>query len=229
LDRAAGGKHTRKTMPEDVVEPFEMNHPAEAADPAAVKRGRRLEYVTLGWNGLEAAVAIAAAIAAGSTSLAGFGIDSLIECLSGSVLLWRLREGEEGRKREHRSLRLVGVSLLALAAYVAYESAESLAIGEAPAASFAGIGLAVAALVAMPLLARAKRRVAADLDSRAMHADSKQSDICAYLAAILLAGLTANALLGWWWADPVAGLCMVPIIGKEGLAAFRGKSCSCAS
>ncbi len=193
----------------------------------SIQRGRYLEYLTIGWNLGEAAVAIGAGVFAGSTALLGFGIDSLIESLSGSVLLWRLHHGEKGERREQQAWRLVGVSLLVLAAYVAFGAVESLAERKPPAASYVGIGLALLCVIVMPLLARAKRRVAAGLGSRAMHADSRQSDICGYLSAILLIGLGANALLGWWWADPVAGLVMVPIIGKEGFEALRGEACAC--
>jgi divalent metal cation (Fe/Co/Zn/Cd) transporter len=193
----------------------------------AIRRGRRLEYLTLGWNLGEAAIAIGAGVWAGSTALVGFGIDSLIESISGSVLLWRLAHGEKGEQREQLARKLVGISLLILAAYVAYEAAESLIKKEPPAASYVGIGLALLSVVVMPLLARAKREVAASLGSRAMQADSRQTDICGYLSAILLVGLGANALLGWWWADPVAALAMVPIIGKEGIEALRGEACGC--
>lgn len=192
---------------------------------AAVARGRRLEYFTLGWNVLEALVAVSAGWIAGSTALIGFGIDSLIESLSGTVLLWRLREGQEGQKRERMALKLVGLSFLILALYVAYDALQTLLTGEAPEASYAGIGLAVASLIVMPLLARAKRKVAATLDSRSLVADARQTDICACLSAILLVGLGVNAAIGWWWADPLAGLIMVPLIAQEGLEGLRGETC----
>ncbi len=192
-----------------------------------VAAGRWLEYFTLGWNALEAIIAVGAGLFAGSTALIGFGFDSVIESLSGAVLLWRLRDGTKGEEREQRALRLVGVSFLVLAVYIAYEATETLIKQEPPNVSFVGIGLAVASVIVMPLLARAKRKVAARLGSRALHADSRQTDICSYLSAILLLGLGANALGGWWWADPVAGLFMVPIIGKEGVDALRGESCTC--
>ena len=195
--------------------------------PSIVRRGRWLEYFTLGWNALEASVGIGAGMFAGSTALIGFGSESLIEALSGAALLWRLHEGDKGARRERGALKLVGASFLVLAAYVAWESAQSLIHGEAPAVSYAGIVLAVACAIVMPLLARAKRNVAARLESRAMEADSRQSAICGYLSVILLVGLGANALAGWWWADPVAGLLMVPIIAKEGVEAVRGRTCSC--
>jgi len=190
-----------------------------------VDRGRRLEFFTIGWNLIEAVVSIGAGLLAGSIALVGFGVDSLIESASGSVLRWRLRAGEKGEEREQGALKLVGWSLLALAAYVAFEAAKSLIEGEQAQRSIPGIIIAALSLVVMPLLARAKRKVAAGLNSRAMAADSTQTDICAYLSAILLGGLGLNAICGWWWADPVAGLMMVPIIAKEGLEALRGETC----
>lgn len=190
-----------------------------------VARGRRLEYFTIIWNCLESVIAIGSGLIAGSIALVSFGFDSLIESLSGSALLWRLRDGEKGEQREKTALKLVGASFLLLAAYVAFDALKSLLMREAPETSYAGIAIAALSLVIMPFLARAKRRVAARLNSRAMEADSRQTDICAYLSAILLGGLLLNALLGWWWADPVAALVMVPIIAKEGIEALRGESC----
>lgn len=184
-----------------------------------------LEYLTIGWNVLEAVVAIGAGLFAGSIALVGFGVDSVIESTSGAILLWRLRDGERGEQRERLALRLVGVSFLLLAAYVAYDAMKSLIAREPPEASYLGIGIASLSLVVMPLLARAKRRVAAQLNSRAMKADSRQTALCAYLSAILLGGLLLNALFGLWWADPVAGLVMLPIIAKEGVEALRGETC----
>jgi len=189
-------------------------------------QGRWLEYLTLGWNLVEALVAIGSGLAAGSTALLGFGVDSLIESLSGAVLLWRLLGDEEGEKREERALRLVGVSFLLLAAWVGWEGLTTLVGREAPDESFVGIALASVSLLVMPILARAKRRVATGLGSKALEADSRQTDLCAYLSAILLVGLGLNVLLGWWWADPVAALAMVPIIGGEGIRALRGEECS---
>lgn len=190
-----------------------------------LERGRRLEFFTIGWNVLEAVISIGAGLLAGSIALIGFGVDSLIEGASGTVLLWRLRDGEAGQRREQTALKLVGWSLLALAAYVAFDAAKSLVQGEEPQSSIPGILIAALSLIVMPLLARAKRKVAAGLNSMAMAADSTQTDICAYLSAILLGGLGLNALFGWWWADPIAGLIMVPIITKEGLEALRGETC----
>ncbi len=193
---------------------------------ALIARGLRLEYMTLGWNLVEALVAIGSGLAAGSTALLGFGVDSLIESTSGAALLWRLSGKGGGEKREDIALRLVGVSFLLLAVWVGWEGAASLLAREAPSESAVGIVLASLSLLVMPLLARAKRKVAAGLGSKALEADSRQTDLCAYLSAILLLGLASNALLGWWWADPVAALAMVPIIGREGVLALRGEECT---
>ncbi len=203
-----------------------------AVRQAAVVRGRRLEYVTVGWNSLEAIASIVAGVLAGSIALVGFGLDSVIETSSGAALLWRLshaneRSAERRERAERIALRIVGMSFLALAAYVAFEAGSDLWKREMPEHSIPGIAIAAASLIAMPLLARAKRKVARTLNSNAMRADSRQTDLCAYLSAILLGGLLLNFLLGWWWADPVAGLIMVPIIVREGVEALRGDPCAC--
>ncbi len=193
-----------------------------------VRRGRRLEYFTIAWNSLEGLVAILSGLIAGSIALVGFGFDSLIEVTSGAALLWRLSAdvNEEKRDRiEAVTLRIVGACFIALTLYVSYESITSLMRREAPERSVPGIILAIASLIAMPLLARAKRRVARGINSGAMFADARQTDFCVYLSAILLGGLLLNALLGWWWADPVAALVMAPLIGKEGVEALQGKTC----
>ncbi len=199
----------------------------ESARAKAVRRGRRLEYLTVGWNSLEGFVAVAAGLTAGSIALVGFGFDSVIEVSSGVALLWRLHMDapEERERAERLALRLVGLSFLALAAYVAFDAAKALVRREPPEASYVGIILAALSLVVMPVLARAKRGVAAKIKSRALQADSRQTDICAYLSAILLGGLALNAGLGWWWADPFAALLMTPIIVREGVEALRGESC----
>lgn len=197
-----------------------------------VRRGLHLEYLTLGWDVVEAALAVAAGVVAGSVALIGFGIDSVIEMSSGAILLWRLasdRDQEARERIEQRALRLVGWSLLALSLYIAVEAVKTLIEQEAPSVSYVGMGIAVAALIVMPLLARAKRRVAAGIESRALVADSLQTDVCAWLSAILLVGLVLNAWLGWWWADPVAALGMVPFIAREGVEAMRGEHCGCSS
>jgi divalent metal cation (Fe/Co/Zn/Cd) transporter len=194
----------------------------------AASRGRRLEYFTIAWNTVEGIVAIAAGAIAGSISLMGFGIDSFIEVLSGSVLLWRMSVDADVKQRhrnEQRALKIVGLCFLGLAIYIAYESATDLLQHRAPEHSIAGIVLACASLVVMPLLSRAKHKVAAHLGSGAMHADAKQTDFCAYLSAILLAGLALNTLFSLWWTDPVAALIMVPLIANEGIEGVKGKAC----
>jgi divalent metal cation (Fe/Co/Zn/Cd) transporter len=193
-----------------------------------VRRGRRLEYFTIGYNSLEGLIAVVAGLMAGSIALVGFGFDSLIEVTSGSALLWRLHlDADEARRErvEAITLRIVGVCFLLLAAYVSYDSIKSLIWREEPRESIPGIVLAIASLIVMPLLVRAKRKVARGIKSGALMADSKQTELCTYLSAILLAGLLLNALLGWWWADPVAALIMAPIIVKEGVEGLRGDTC----
>ena len=188
------------------------------------RAGRRVEYVSIAWTSLEAIIGVSAGIMAGSVALIGFGADSIIEVASSCVLLWWLAEGSSNRDRAAH--RLVGACFFALAGYIALDASVDLLNRAAPRVSYFGIVYAAACVVVMPILARAKRRVAARLNSRALHADSHQSDICAYLSIILLLGLALNALLGWWWADPVAALCMLPIIVREGAAGLRGQPCS---
>jgi divalent metal cation (Fe/Co/Zn/Cd) transporter len=196
---------------------------------AVVLRGQRLEYFTIAWNALEGLVAVVAGAIAGSISLVGFGIDSFIEVTSGSVLLWRMSVDSDVHRREtneKRALRIVGACFLLLAAYIAYDSILDLWSKRAPEHSIAGIVLACVSLVVMPILSRAKRKVGRSLNSAAMHADAKQTEFCTYLSAILLAGLLLNAVVGLWWADPVAALIMVPIIAKEGIGGLQGKGCN---
>lgn len=205
-----------------------MDEPVNYAKRAElVRRGRLLEYFTIGWNLVEGVIAVTAGLIAASPSLVGFGFDSFIESTSGAALLWRLRvDDEETReRREQIALRLVGASFLVLSAYVAYDSITTLIWRELPEASYIGIVLLVVSLIVMPILARSKRRVAKQINSRALEADSRQTDICVYLSAISLGGIGLNALFGWWWADPVAALVMVAIIVKEGIDALRGETC----
>lgn len=206
-----------------------MNTQAVEIERASlVRRGRWLEYFTIGYNSLEGLIAIVAGVFAGSIALVGFGFDSLIEVTSGAVVLWRLQADVDEVRRERVeaiSLRVVGLCFVVLALYVSYDSIQSLIRREAPEGSIVGIVLATVSLIVMPLLVRAKRRIARGIKSNAVMADSKQTELCTYLSAILLGGLLLNALLGWWWADPVAALVMVPIIVKEGIEALRGETC----
>jgi divalent metal cation (Fe/Co/Zn/Cd) transporter len=197
-----------------------------------VRRGAWLTGINLAYNLAEAIVSLVAGLAAGSVSLIGFGLDSTIELASSLMVMWRLRVDHLDARRaqvEHIGVRLIGASFLALALFVGIESIDALWHREAPAVSAVGMGLAIVSVILMPLLARAKRHVALQLGSGTLAADARQTDFCAYLSAILLIGLGLNALAGWWWADPVAGLCMVPIIVREGWDGIHGRStCGCA-
>src|SRR5262249_49554982 len=193
-----------------------------------VTRGKRLEYFTVGWNFLEGIASVAAGLWSGSVSLVGFGMDSFIEVTSGAILLWRVSVDDDACRRSHhdrRALRLVGACFLALAGYLVFRSVTNLIDRAAPEHTLPGIVIAALSLVAMPLLSRAKKRVAEQIGSHAMKADARQTDFCTYLSAILLTGLLLNALFGWWWSDSVFALLMVPIIAKEGLDGVKGKGC----
>jgi divalent metal cation (Fe/Co/Zn/Cd) transporter len=186
---------------------------------ALVRRGVRLSYFTIAYNTLEAVVALFAGLIAGSVALVGFGVDSAIEVTSAGASQWRLRSDFDAERRkgvERITHRIIGSSFAVLAAYVLIDSLNSLIRHEEPERSLVGIGLLLLSVIVMPALARAKRRVAVAMDSRALKADAKQTSLCAYLSVIALAGVGLNALLGWWWADPLAALLMVPIIAKEG-------------
>jgi divalent metal cation (Fe/Co/Zn/Cd) transporter len=159
-------------------------------------------------------------------ALVGFGIDSFIEVSSGATLLWMMSVDADEQRRESNerlSIRIVGICFIALAVYVAYKAVSDLVGRKAPEHSIPSIALACVSLVVMPILSRAKKRVGSQLDSAAMKADAKQTDFCVYLSAILLGGLLLNAVLGWWWADPVAGLIMTLIIAKEGMEGMKAK------
>jgi divalent metal cation (Fe/Co/Zn/Cd) transporter len=205
-----------------------MTMPSAQDRPSLLARALRLEYLTVGWNVVEGVVAIAAALAAGSVALLGFGIDSFVESASGSVLIWRLlaeRRATDEERIEHverRAQRLVAASLVVLAVYIAWDSITSILAGERPQPSLVGIVLAAVSLVVMWWLARAKRRVGMALGSRAMTADAFQTDACFWLSLFLLVGIGANALFGFWWADPLAALGMTVFIGREAIEAWRG-------
>ena len=199
------------------------------ARTALVRRGLLLNAVTIGYNALEALVSLVAGVSAGSVALVGFGADSLIEVMSAIAAQWRLRLDVHVERRAHaesRTLRIIGWSFIALAAYVAVDSGKTLWFREPPERSVAGIIITALSVVVMPLLARAKRRVAGGLASAALRADATQTALCAYLSAITLGGLVLNAVVGWWWADPAAALCMVPIIAREGIEGLRGDGCA---
>jgi divalent metal cation (Fe/Co/Zn/Cd) transporter len=200
--------------------------PGDLGRRRIVRRGRWLTWATLGYNALEGLLAVGAGLLAGSVALVGFGFDSVIEVCASLAAIARLRADHDAQRRERAersAQRWIGLSFLALAAYVAVEAARALVAGDAPDESALGIAIALASLVVMPLLARAKRRVAAALASGALRAEARQTEICAYLSAILLGGLAANAALGWWWADPIAALAMAPLIAWEGVEGLRGR------
>ena len=193
-------------------------------DPAdragAIKQALRIEYLSLGWNVLETFVGFAAGVASGSIALIGFALDSVVEASSAGALVWRLRsEGRRGWSAEdieRRAVRIVGWAFVALAIYVGAKATYDLATGAQPEESTVGIVLAAVSLVVMPWLAARKRRMAKALDSRALDADSHQTSLCTFISGVLLVGLAANAWLGWWWADPVAGLGIAALAAKEG-------------
>jgi divalent metal cation (Fe/Co/Zn/Cd) transporter len=210
---------------------------AHRTDPAtrhALRaRALRLEYLTVGWNAVEGVIGVWAALAAGSVALLGFGIDSFVEGASALILIWRLRAEESAKDAaavdalDRRAHKLVALSLFALAAYVAYEAVMSLWRGEHPRPSALGMGITAVSIGVMVWLARAKRRAAAALHSRALAADAFQTTACWWLSIVTLGGVGLNALFGWWWADQVAALAMTLLIAVEGREAWRGEDCEC--
>lgn len=197
------------------------------ARTALVRRGLRLNDLTIGYNLLEAVASLIAGVLAGSVALVGFGFDSVIEVSASLAARWRLRMDGDPHHRErveHLTRRAVGWCFVVLATYIAYDSLRSLWLRESPARSVPGIIVLALSAAVMPLLARAKRHVARALSSRALEGEAAQTSLCAYLSVIALAGVALNAALGWWWADPAAALVMVPIITKEGIEGVRGET-----
>ncbi len=194
---------------------------------AAVRRSRVLNRLTIGWNMAEGLVAVIAGATAGSVSLVGFGLDSGIEVSAAMILTWRLRkEDDDGCMADfdRRATRLIALSFGALAAYVAVESSRNLVGHTEPETSAVGITLAALSLMVMPLLARAKRRLAPVLGSRAAASEADQTRLCAILSAVLLVGLGLNAALGWWWADPAAGVVIAAFAGVEAVRTWRAEA-----
>jgi divalent metal cation (Fe/Co/Zn/Cd) transporter len=193
----------------------------------AVRRARWLNAATIGWNSIEGVVAVAAGVAAGSVSLVGFGIDSAIEVSAAAVMGWRLyQERSPGCMQESDRLatRAIALSFLALATYVAVEATRDLTSGDRPDVSAIGIALTTISLIAMPQLARAKRRLAPVLGSQAVIAEAKQTNLCALLSGVVLIGLAMNATLDWWWADPVAGLGIAVVALVEAVRTWRAEA-----
>ena len=190
-----------------------------------LRRGLRLEVISISWDVLEGIIAVAAAVVSGSITLLGFGIESVIEVTAAGTLYWRLRKESRGQAPpaavERRALRIVGVAFFALAAYVTYEAISGLFQGQGPEFSAVGMGMAAAALIAMPFLAVAKHRTGRALGSEALVADSRETIASTYLAFTVLAGLGLNATLSWWWADSVAALTMLPYLAWAGVSAWK--------
>ncbi|MCU0269806.1 MAG: hypothetical protein MUF83_14335 [Acidimicrobiales bacterium] len=182
-----------------------------------------LAWATVAWNVVEAGVALVSGVAAGSIALVGFGLDAVIETGSALVVLWQFSGADA--EREERALKLIALGFFALAAYVAGRAVWDLVDASEPEVSVPGIALAVASLVVMPGLALAKRRVGRRLASRTVVADGAQTLLCSYLSAVLLVGLSANAIAGWWWADPVSALVIAVLAVREGREAWEGESC----
>ncbi|MGW0656190.1 cation transporter [Streptomyces umbrinus] len=201
--------------------------PTPARREALARRIRLLVAATITYNVVEAIAALTAGTMASSTALIGFGLDSVIEVSSAAAVAWQFsaRDHSIREAREHRTLRIISVSFFALAAYVAIDAVRALAgTGEADR-SLPGIVIAALSLAVMPFLSAAQRRAGRELGSASAVADSKQTLLCTYLSAVLLAGLILNAALGWSWADPLAGLAIAAIAVKEGRDAWQGKGC----
>lgn len=192
------------------------------------RRAQLLAAATVGYNLVEAVVAVSAGRVAGSSALVGFGLDSVVEVSSGLIILWQFRH-HLPESREAQALRLMAFAFFALAAYVTVDAVRTLAAADAPHASTVGVILAALSLAVMPFLSWAQRHTGRALGSGSVVADSKQTLLCTYLSAVLLAGLLLNAGLGWWWADPIVGLVIAAVATREGVQAWRGESCGCAT
>jgi divalent metal cation (Fe/Co/Zn/Cd) transporter len=195
---------------------------------ALERRAKLLAWGGNAWHVIEFAIAVGAGIAAGSVALVGFGIDSVIEALAGGVIVWLVSGGRgSSHTAERRAQQLIAASYALLVLYIAVEATRDLIGSSHPEASWVGVGLAAFTAPTMPLLARAKRNVGRKLNSSATVSEASQNMICAYLSIALLAGLLANALLGWWWADPAAALVIAAVAAREGIESWRGNSCGC--
>jgi len=211
---------------------IDANDPPTAATTAGSrleKRALRLEMLTIGWNSLEAIVAVTAGVVAGSVALTGFGGDSVIEVFAAAIVASRLAATIRGREpdeaREHLALRVIACTFFVLAAFVTLSGARDLLTQSKPETSPIGIAITSLSLVVMPLLARAKRRTGMALGNRLVVADAKETALCAYLSASTLLGLALYATLGWWWADPAAGFVIAAFAVKEGREAWEGDLC----
>ncbi|MFV2102945.1 cation transporter [Micromonospora sp. LOL_024] len=207
--------------------PLAASLPADAADARRVVLARRIRWfvaATITYNVAEAVVAITAGTIASSTALIGFGLDSIVEVCSAAAVAWQF-SGADHERRERAALRVIAISFFALAAYVGVESVRALLGADRADHSTVGLVLAALSLAIMPILSAAQRRAGRELGSASAVADSKQTLLCTYLSAVLLVGLAANSLLGWWWADPAAALVIAAVAVKEGRDAWRGDAC----
>jgi len=216
--------------------PVEPHGPGAHISPEAlerdslIRRAKALSWLSLAWMSVEGAVAIIAALAAGSVALLGFGIDSAIEGVASLIVIWRFTGARRlSATAEERAQKLVAVSFFVLAPYIAQDAIRTLIGGERPGTSWVGIGLSIGSIVVMPLLGRAKQRIGQRLGSTATAGEGAQNLLCAYMAAGVLAGLTANAALGWWWLDPTIALAIAALAISEGREAWAGESCCVAT
>jgi divalent metal cation (Fe/Co/Zn/Cd) transporter len=218
------GRLTSGTFP---TLPLAPSQPAPREDRGPlVRRAKQLAWWGVGWHAVEATVAIAAGLAASSVALVGFGADSLVESGAGFIVVWRFAASRASSEHaERRAQKLIAASFYVIALYVGVQAVRSLVAGHEPDASWVGITLAVVTLATMPPLAIAKGRLGDRLGSSATKSEGRQNMLCAYLSAALLVGLLANAVLGWWWADPATALVIAGVAFKEGRGAWAGDSC----
>ena len=208
------------------IEQITIGRPSTAHRDKLVRKARVLAWAGLGWHLAEAAIAIAAGVIASSVALVGFGADSVVEAIAGGVLVWRFAGTRSlSEEAEHRAQRLIAISFYLIAIYVAADAIRTLVAGDHPDVSIVGIILAGVTTVTMPPLARAKARVAAQLDSSATASEGRQNMLCAYLSVGLLIGLGANALWGLWWLDPMVALLIAGVALREGREAWKGDAC----
>jgi divalent metal cation (Fe/Co/Zn/Cd) transporter len=208
-------------------------NPPAIADPQVRRWAWWLTAATISWNSLEAVIAIVGGILAGSIALVGFGLDSVVEVASAVVIVWRLAQRTTDHvaqeRAERRAVRVIALSFFGIAAFVTVDAASTLlGLRDKPQWSPLGLAITALSLVVMPALAWAKRRVAARLNSVALKADAAETQLCTYLSAVVLLGLAANALVGWWWMDPIAGLVVAALAVREGYTAWTsGELCDC--
>jgi divalent metal cation (Fe/Co/Zn/Cd) transporter len=193
-----------------------------------IRRAKALSWLSLAWMTVEGAVAITAALVAGSVALLGFGIDSAIEGLASVIVIWRFTGSRRlSGQAERQAQKAVAVSFFLLAPYIAQDATRALIAGDHPSTSWVGIGLSASSIVVMPLLGHAKQRIGDRLGSAATAGEGAQNLLCAYLAAGVLLGLAANAAVGWWWLDPVIALVIAVVAVREGREAWAGEGCGC--